>query len=153
MTKKEDLQKKLIEFQILDANFKLLQERAEILNKKLEELQKTGVAIEELKNMKPDKALIPLGSGNFVYGNIENSEEIIVGVGSGVAIKKKREEALKNLDDRTKDIEKDMNDLLKQSSAFVIQLEKVQQEIEKLQKWSNVWIFEKEIKRRNRKNF
>ena len=134
MTKKEDLQKKLIEFQILDANFKLLQERAEILNKKLEELQKTGVAIEELKNMKPNKALIPLGSGNFVYGKIEDCDEIIVGIGSGVAIKKKREEALKNLDDRTKDIEKDMNDLLKQSSAFVIQLEKVQQEIEKLQK-------------------
>ncbi|NIO44491.1 MAG: prefoldin subunit alpha [Candidatus Aenigmarchaeota archaeon] len=134
MTKKEDLQKKLIEFQILDANFKMLQERAEILNKKLEELQKTGVAIEELKTTKPEKALIPLGSGNFVYGEIENCDEIIVGVGNGVAIKKKREEALKNLDSRIKEIEKDMNDIIKQSSAFVIQLEKVQQEIEKLQK-------------------
>jgi len=134
MNKKEDLQKKLIEFQILDANFKILQERAEILNKKLEELQKTGAAIEELKITKPNRALIPLGSGNFVYGNIEDCEEIIVGVGSGVAIKKKREKALETLDGRVKEIEKNLNDVLKQSSAFVIQLEKVQQEIEKFQK-------------------
>ncbi|NIM47060.1 MAG: prefoldin subunit alpha [Candidatus Aenigmarchaeota archaeon] len=134
MKKKEDLQKKLIEFQILDANFKMLQERAEILNKKLEEFQKTGVAIEELQITKPDKALIPLGSGNFIYGKIENCDDIIVGVGSGIAIKKKREKALEVLDSRIKEIEKNLNDVLKQSSAFVIQLEKVQQEIERLQK-------------------
>ena len=134
MGKKEELQKKLIELQILDANLKALQERANMINQKLEELQKTRNAIEELKITKPNKALIPLGSGNFVYGSIENCEEIIVGVGSGVAIKKKRENALEILEKRIKDLENNLNDVLKQSSAFVMQLEKVQQEIEKLQK-------------------
>ncbi len=134
MSKKEELQKKLIELQILDANLKALQERANMINQKLEELQKTRNAIEELKITKPNKALIPLGSGNFVYGSIENCEEIIVGVGSGVAIKKKRENALEILEKRIKDLENNLNDVLKQSSAFVMQLEKVQQEIEKLQK-------------------
>ena len=134
MNKKEDLQKKLIEFQILDANFKLLQERAGVLNSKLEELQKTRAAIEELKNTKPNKTLVPLGSGNFVYGSIENCEDIIVGVGSGVAIKNKREKALEILDSRIKELENNLNDVLKQSSVFVVQLEKVQQEIENIQK-------------------
>jgi len=133
MTKKEDLQKKLIEFQILDANFKMLQEKAAVVNQKLEELQKTKASMEELGKTKPNKALIPLGSGNFAYGSIENHNDIIVGIGSGVAVKKKRQEAVKVLDKRIKDEEKNLDDILKQSSAFVIQLEKVQQEIEKLQ--------------------
>ncbi len=134
MTKKEDLQKKLIEFQILDANFKMLQEKAAVVNQKLEELQKTKASMEELGKTKPNKALIPLGSGNFAYGSIENHNDIIVGIGSGVAVKKKRQEAVKVLDKRIKDEEKSLDDILKQSSAFVIQLEKIQQEIEKLQK-------------------
>ncbi len=134
MSKKEDLQKKLIEFQILDANLKMLQEKAGVINQKLEELQKTRAAIEELKNTKPNKTLVPLGSGNFIYGSIENCEDIIVGIGSGIAIKKKREKALEVLDSRIKNFEKDIEQILKQSSVFVIQLEKVQQEIEKLQK-------------------
>lgn len=135
MNKKgEELQKKLVEFQILDTNLKMLQERVDIVNQKLEELQKTRAAIEELKDTKPNKALIPLGSGNFVYGSIENCEDIIVGAGSDVAIKKKREEAIKILDSRIKEFENSLNDIIKQSSAFVFQLEKVQQEIENIQK-------------------
>ncbi len=112
----------------------MLQEKAAVVNQKLEELQKTKASMEELGKTKPNKALIPLGSGNFAYGSIENHNDIIVGIGSGVAVKKKRQEAVKVLDKRIKDEEKSLDDILKQSSAFVIQLEKIQQEIEKLQK-------------------
>jgi prefoldin alpha subunit len=112
----------------------MLQEKAELVNQKLEDLQRTKIAIEDLKNAKPSKALVPLGSGNFVYGSIENCEDIIVGIGSDVAVKKKREKALEFLNARTKEVESDLNTVLKQSSVFVMQLEKVQQEIESLQK-------------------
>jgi prefoldin alpha subunit len=134
MNKKDDLQKKIVEFQILDTNLKMLQEKAGLVNQKLEDLQRTKISIEELKNVKPSKALVPLGSGNFVYGSIENCNDIIVGIGSDVAVRKKREKALEFLGSRIKDLENDMNTVLKQSSVFVMQLERVQQEIESLQK-------------------
>ena len=134
MNKKDDIQKKIVEFQILDTNLKMLQEKAGFVNQKLEDLQRTKVAIEELKNAKPSKALVPLGSGNFVYGSVENCNDIIVGIGSDVAVKKKREKALEFLGSRIKDLENDLNTVLKQSSVFVMQLEKVQQDIENLQK-------------------
>ena len=134
MSEKEDMQKKLIEFQILDNNLKMLQERAEMVNQKLEDMQRTRIAIDDLKDLKPNKALVPLGSGNFVYGSIENCEDIIVGVGSDVAIKKKREKAIEFLDSRIKELENNLNIILKQSSAFMMQLEKIQQELESLQK-------------------
>lgn len=134
MNKKDDLQKKIVEFQILDTNLKMLQEKAGFVNQKLEDLQRTKIAIEDLKSVKPSKALVPLGSGNFVYGSVENCDDIIVGIGSDVAVKKKREKALEFLGSRIKDLENDLNTVLKQSSMFVMQLEKVQQDIENLQK-------------------
>jgi len=131
--KEEDLQRKMIEFQFLENNLKMLQEKAEANNDRLEELQKTKAAIEELKIIKPNKALIPLGSGNFVYGTIDSCNEIIVGIGSDIAVKKKKEDAIALLDRRSKEVEDILKDLIRQISAFVLQLERVQQYIEKLQ--------------------
>lgn len=150
---KEDLQNLVVQFQILEANLKALQERAVILTERIEEIEKTKIAIEDLKQTKPTKALIPLGSGNFISGTIENTENIIVGVGSGVAIKKKKEDALAILESRLKEIEEDLRNITNQSTNIALELEKIQGKIEKLQKWLNVWIFKEKAKRRNRKNF
>jgi len=132
--KKEELQKKLVEFQLLNLNLNVLQERIQTVNQRASELQKTRNAIDELKTTKPNKAMIPLGSGNFVFGSVEDSENVIVGIGSGVAIKKKREEAMDILDDKIRESENVLNDLTNQTQAVIERLETLQLEIEKLQK-------------------
>jgi prefoldin alpha subunit len=134
MTKEEDLQKKIIEFQILESNLKVLQERANVISQRLEEVEKTKSAIEELKGTKPTKALIPLGSGNFIFGSIESSEDVIVGIGSGVALKKNREGAVEILDNRIKEIEDNLEEMSNQSTIITEQLEKIQEDVEELQK-------------------
>jgi prefoldin alpha subunit len=134
MSKKEELQKKIIQFQILNTTLAALQEKAKIINQQKEELQKTKNAIEELKTINPNKALIPLGSGNFIYGRIDDTENIIVGVGAGVAIKKKRKEAIEILNLKLRELEVSMNDVTNQMQVLSQQLEKLQIEIEKLQK-------------------
>jgi prefoldin alpha subunit len=134
MSDKEDMQKKIMEFQILDSNLKMLQERAEIFNERMEDLQRSKAALEEMKTTKPEKALIPVGSGNFVFGSIENCADVIYGIGSGIAMKGNIEDALKNIDGRAKEIEKSLNEIIKQITIFVSQLEKTQREIESLQR-------------------
>jgi prefoldin alpha subunit len=130
---KEDIQKKIIQFQIMEANLKALQEREEVLSERLAEIENTKAAIEELKKIKPNKALIPIGSGNFVSGRIEDSEEVIVGIGGGVALKKKREDAIAILDSKFKEFEKNLSELRNQSAAIALQMAKIQEEVEKLQ--------------------
>ena len=130
---KEDLQKKIVQFQVLEANLKALQEREEIINERILEIENTKAAIEELKKSKPNKALIPLGSGNFIPGNIENIEEVIVGIGSGVALKKSREEAIEILDGNFMELEKNLNEIRIQSTSIALQLAKIQDEVEKSQ--------------------
>lgn len=131
---KDDMQNKIVQFQVLESNLKALQEKAEEISQRVEEMQGTKVAIEELKQMKPSSALIPLGSGNFVAGRIESTDEVIVGVGGGIAIKKKREEAIAVLDDTLKELEKALDDIRGQSMTIAMQLERLQEELEKLQK-------------------
>jgi len=135
MTKKdEEIQKKAVQFQILESNLKMLQERAEEISQRLSEFQQTKTAIEDLKTTKPEKAMIPLGSGNFVFGTVENSDDIIVGVGSGVAIKKNIEDALKILDAKITESQNVLNDITKKSQGFIQSLERIQLEIQELQK-------------------
>ena len=130
---KDDVQKKIVQFQILEANLKVLQEREELINERLAEIENTKAAIEELKKTKPGKTLIPIGSGNFISGKIDDTEELIIGVGSGVAIKKKREDAAEILDSKFKEFEKDLNELRNQGTTIAFQLAKLQEEIEKSQ--------------------
>jgi prefoldin alpha subunit len=131
---KEDFQKKVVQFQILESNLKALQEKADELNQRIEEIQSTKTAIEELKQIKPSSALIPLGSGNFVSGKIENAEEVIIGIGSGIAIKKKREDAIIVLDNTMKELERSLDDVRNHIMNIALQLEKLQEELEKLQR-------------------
>lgn len=131
---KEEMQKKIVQFQILDSNLKVLQERMGVLTTRIDELQKTKTAIDTLNVSKPTKAMIPLGSGNFVFGKIDDAENIIVGAGAGVAIKKNKKEAMGILESRIGELENSLRGLTGQSQLIVEQLEKLQSEIEKLQK-------------------
>jgi prefoldin alpha subunit len=131
---KEDFQKKVVQFQILESNLKALQEKADELSQRMEEVQSTKTAIEELNQIKPSSALIPLGSGNFVSGKIESTEEVLIGIGSGIAIKKKREDAIIVLDNTMKELERSLDDVRNQIMSIALRLEKLQEELEKLQK-------------------
>lgn len=150
---KDDFQKLVVQFQILEANLKALQERADMLNETVAEIEKTKMALEELEKTKPSKSLIPLGSGSFVAGKIENTEDVIIGVGSSVAINKKREDAVVILDTRLNELEGNLSDVTKQMTKTAFELEKIQEEVESMQKWLNVWLLKEKAKGRNRKNF
>ena len=129
-----EMQKMVVQFQMLEANLKALQERAAMLSGRLEEIQSTKMAIEDLEKVKPSKALIPLGSGNFIPGTIESTKEVIIGVGGGIAVKKKREDALVMLGTRFKEIEKELVDATNQSTKIALQMERIQEQVERMQK-------------------
>ena len=131
---KDDLQKLVVQYQILVANLKALQERTDMLNETVAEIEKTKMALEELEITKPSKSLIPLGSGSFIPGKIENTEDVIIGVGSGVAINKKRKDAVAVLDIRLNELEGSLNDITKQMTKTAFELEKIQEEVESMQR-------------------
>ncbi len=97
----EDLQRRSLQFQILQANMQVIRERQHALSLRLQEFEETKQTINDLKIVKSgSEILTPIGSGNFVSGKIIDTGKVLVGVGGGIAIKKSPEDALKFLDER-----------------------------------------------------
>lgn len=130
---KEELQKKILQFQFLQQNLQMIQEKQEIAAERLEDLSRTKSALEELENVKGN-ALISIGSGNFVSGSITDTKNVIIGIGGGCAIKKTREGAIEFLDLKIKEIEKALDKISSQGQFIVEQLTNLRSDIEKLQK-------------------
>lgn len=125
------MEKKVIQHQMLQNNLRIIQERETLITRRLEELRSTKLATEELKNIKPSDALIPIGSGNFVFGRILDSNNIIVGIGSGVAIKKKRKDAIEILEKKINEVENVLDDLSNQAQIIIDQMRKIELEVQK----------------------
>lgn len=131
--KREELQKKVLQFQFMENNLKTLQERAQLVTQRMEEIQRTMIALEDLDKTKPNKALIPIGSGNFVQGSIENTEEVLVNVGSGIIVTKKKQESKKMLEEQIKEFEKILQQISTSAQAILVELQKIQEDIQKIQ--------------------
>lgn len=101
----EELHKKSMQLQILQASMQVIREREHALLLKMEEMENTKETINEMKSVKNGSGmLIPLGSGNFVQGSMSDMEKILVGVGGGIAIKKSPEDATRFLETRIAEV-------------------------------------------------
>jgi prefoldin alpha subunit len=58
------------------------------------------------------ETLVPIGAGSFIITEIKNTDEVIVGLGSGAAAKKKVEDAYESIEEQKKEIETLMNKML-----------------------------------------
>lgn len=134
MKKEEEIQKLAMQFQSLQNSLQFIKEREAVVLTHIEELQRTKQAIEDLKNIKPNATFIPLGSGNFIKGEIKDTKDIIVGVGGGVAIRKNREDAAEILDSRIKDMDKMLDEISEQAKGIVAQLTEIENKAQEFQK-------------------
>lgn len=133
MKNEEELRDKALQFQLMQTNVEILQERESMLAQKLEELHRTKLAIEELGLTKKNDAFIPIGSGNFILGKITDLDNILIGIGSSLAIKRNRKDALGIVDDRMEELEKELKDISSHGQDLLMKLMHLQKDIEKLQ--------------------
>lgn len=111
----EEMQRKNMQLQILQANMQIIRERQHSLTHRLGELAETKQTIGDIKSVKNgSEILLPLGSGNFVSGKVSDTGKILVGVGGGIAIKKSPEEALRFLEERVAEANSALQELEKQ---------------------------------------
>jgi len=84
-----------------------------------------------------DELLIPLGADSYIHAKVSNNRDAIVGVGSGVSIKRSPEDTEKILDAKIDDLSrafKTVGERAAQTDALVQDLsEKVQEQVDLLQ--------------------
>ncbi len=126
-------EQKMMRLQVLQNSLQKLEQREKLLIQGLEDLERTKLALQELKGSE-GQAFVPVGANNFVKGNIEDSENVLVSIGAGIAVKKTRENALKLSESRIaefrKEAEKTMEDMKKMGAEF----QNLQTELQAMQK-------------------
>ena len=90
-----------------------------------------------MKGPTNDELLIPIGADSFVHAKISDNRTAILGIGSGVTVRRSPEEAEKFLDEKIDELSrafKSIIDRAAQTEALVQELsEKVQSQVEALQ--------------------
>jgi prefoldin alpha subunit len=134
MSKEEEMQKLAVQYQVLQANVRLIEERQQFLLKHLEELQRTKAAIEELEHTKIGDAFVPVGNGNFLFGSVSDTNNVIVGIGGGIAIKKTRKDAVEILEGRLREMNKILSELAVDGERIFSQMNNIQKKADEFQK-------------------
>ena len=125
----ENLQNKIIEFNMMDQQLKQLEQKAMEIEKQVYEMQLSENSLEELKSKKDSEVMIPLAGGIFVKGKIEDAEKVIIHVGNRILARKSINDAKKLLEKQRKkvsderlNIDAEMNSLLHEMTALEEQI-------------------------------
>ena len=88
------------------------QQQAEVLQQQIDSLNATitelSVAMDTLSTIKGEdnkETLVPIGAGSFLITELKNTEEVIIGLGAGVAVKKKIDDAKDTITEQKTELE------------------------------------------------
>ena len=115
-----------------------LAKQQELVQLAVEEHVRARETIKEIaKGAADDEVLVPLGADSYIHAKVSDNKDAIVGVGSGVSIRRSPEEAEKILDTKIDDLSrafKSITDKAAQTEAMIQELsEKVQAQYDLLQ--------------------
>lgn len=129
----KELQQKYVEFQVVTAQIKQLQKAVQLLEEQSFEISSVSEGLEDIKKMrKGAEMLVPIAGGIFIKGELKENSELIVNVGSNVAVAKTAEDTKKLLEERTKEISSEKEELVLQLQGLIQMAQNYQDEIEKL---------------------
>ena len=90
MTEKEQKTQEIyMEYKAIDEHIKQLQKQLEALTNHLVEMHSTNSSLEDLDKIKKHKEIfVPISSGIFAKGTINDTSELLVNVGANVVVTK-----------------------------------------------------------------
>ena len=110
-------ERKKLEAMVNEIN--MYQGQADVLNQQMETVKSTiadlNIATETLETIKDKKdteTLVPIGAGSFIITEIKNTDEVIVGLGAGVAVKRTIDSAKESIKDQKTDLEALLNKMM-----------------------------------------
>jgi len=119
----------------------LYKSQADILNQQLKtieitisELKAAEDALDAIEKKERVETLVPIGAGSFLITEIKNTDEVIVGLGAGVAAKKKIEDAKKSITEQKAELEKAMTNMAKELQELTERIIKLSPEADELLK-------------------
>jgi len=101
----KQLQAHLYEFRMLEGRLKEISEQGEMLMRVLIETRGGLTTLKGLSTSSSNEVLIPIGGGTFVNAKVPPSDKLLVTIGADVIVEKQKEDALKDVEERIKEME------------------------------------------------
>ena len=126
----EALRRLVLELQILEGTADTLQTRLNFVNAAITELQMANETIEGLKKEEVGALiLMPIGGGSYVKARIDDTKNLIVGIGADVSTEKDANSAQEDVGTRILELEKARTAVQKQLNDVATQMGRLQNQI------------------------
>lgn len=131
MEDRQKLEKMVAELNQLQQQGEAIAKQLEQLNLSLADIRSATDALKGIEGKVGEEVLLPIGAGCFIDAEIK-SDDVILGVGADVAIKKSAQETIETLTKETKDVESLIKSLTEQLTKINEVIAKQRPEAERL---------------------
>ena len=90
----------------------LIRQQIELIQSSISEVDVLSNTLDDLNGEKAVEAFVPVGAGSFIKGELKDTDEIIISIGAGYAIKKDAEGAKVIIAGQKKDLEDSLDKML-----------------------------------------
>jgi prefoldin alpha subunit len=90
----------------------LIQQQIEMIQASIAEVDSLFATLEDIEGKESIEAFVPVGAGSFIKGELKSTDEIIVSIGSGYAVKKDADGAREILTGQKEDLKDSMDKML-----------------------------------------
>lgn len=137
MEDRERLNNIVNELNMYQGQADLLNQQMETVKANIADLSIAEETLQSIKDKKDTETLVPIGAGSFIITEIKNTDEVIVGLGAGAAVKRKIGDAEESIKEQKKDLEavlnKMMDELKKITDIIVTKTPEAEALIQKLE--------------------
>ena len=119
MDDRQRLEQMVTELNQLQQQGETIAQQIEQLNVSFKDIQTAEEAVKGIEGAVGKETLIPIGAGCFITAELK-SEDVLVGVGSDVAIKRSREETAETLAKDKEEVQIPFEDVLKIGDKIIV---------------------------------
>lgn len=129
----EKMRKLSVELRYLEQTAETIQSRINMINAVLTDLAYASRALEGIEKEKENaELLVPIGGSSYVKAKLENTDEVVVGMGAGVSVEKTLQETKEIIKKRRENLEKSNLSLQQQLSQVVEKINEDREQFESL---------------------
>ena len=90
----------------------LIQQQIEMIQASIAEVDALFATLDDIEGKESIEAFVPVGAGSFIKGELKSTDEIIVSIGSGIAVKKDADGAREILTGQKEDLKDSLDKML-----------------------------------------
>ena len=129
----EQITKLNVEVRILEQTAEVIQNRINMLSAMIADLTNAKMSLEGLENTEENtEILVPIGGNSYIKSKLAKQETVILGVGAGISLEKKPDEAKIMIKNRLEDLKKARTSLQQQLAEVIGKLNEDKSKFEKL---------------------